>query len=123
MSDVEERRASDRVCSLGPTLAWAGNYVAKNSAPRKFVYNACSHVTEGDLTYKKSLEFGRQCGHVSRGEPKFRFQVILFDAFHSGSHPLKAHIWDCAVTMLNCSALEFTTLNNASQMTAVQLVF
>lgn len=121
--EVEEGRLSGRVFTYGPCLVWAANYVARNPFPRKFMYRACSHVTENGNPCNKSLEFGSRCGHASPGYPKFRFQVLLFDAAHGGCPPVRAHIWDGAAQLLNCAPQDFFDLDTAAQLSAVQKVF
>lgn len=48
-----------------------------------------------------------RCGHQLPGEPKSQFLVMIFDVVHGSDKPLKAHIWDCASTLLESTPLSF----------------
>lgn len=122
LSEVEEARTSGKKMTFAPALVWAANHIASSPYPRKFTYSACPGRGSAGLSCGKSLEFGPKCAHTLAGIPKYRFQLLLFDAHHSQCSPLTAQVWDCASTLLGLTALEFSRLSEMYQMNIVQSI-
>lgn len=114
-----------RVGHLAELLHWAlpkygpANYATMNPIPQNVLYTTCSHVCDTCMSCMNSLEFGPRCGHSSRGEPKYRFHMVLFNAIHAGTPPLKAQIWDCVAILLNSVAVDFNQLDAMSQLSTL----
>lgn len=120
--EVEETRISGKSFSFPTTIVWAGNYVARSPYPRKFTYVACPYTNDSGFPCGKSLEFGPRCGHDLPGIPKFRFELILFDAFYAGCKPLRVNIWDSASIFVGRSAVQFSNLSEEFQIQTIQSV-
>lgn len=90
LSNVEESMLSRKTTTFPPTV-WAGNFVARNPSPRKFIYYSFPYTTSSGFP-GKSLKFGQRSGHSLGGVTKFRFHLKNIYAFHAGCKPLRAQI-------------------------------